>query len=163
MLNTLKVQTKKNNTMKKIIFTVIVLFAIGWTNMGRAQDCRAIVRPFYIQMQIDSTTYPAEKEAYFCHISQNMFFITEQVPSGSTVYNLSELTNTLTNQKVDQNYEIDLNTLSYWGYDFYRFRPQGKGEIVYFRLGKRSDHRYLAMRPYQEAQARVDYPELYQK
>ena len=33
--------------MKKIIFTVIVLFAIGWTNMGRAQDCRAIVRPFY--------------------------------------------------------------------------------------------------------------------
>ena len=147
--------------MKKIIFTVLAVIVLGLTNMSQAQDCRAIVRPMYILRQIDSTTYPAEKEAYFCQISQNAFYLTQQVPSGATVYNLSELTNTITGERLSQNFEVDLNTLSYWQYDFYRFEPQGKGQTVYFRIGRRTNHQYLAVRPYNEAQARVDYPELY--
>ena len=145
--------------MKKIIFTVLAVIVLGWTNMSQAQDCRAIVRPMYILMQIDSTTYPAEKEAHFCQLSQKVFYLTQEVPNGATVYNLSDLTNTITGERLSQNYEVDLNTLSYWQYDFYRFHPQGKGQTVYFRIGRRSQHQYLAVRPYEEAQARVDHPE----
>ena len=162
MLNTLRSINKKSNTMKKIIFTVIVLFAMGWANMSQAQDCRAIVRPFYIQTGTDSTTYPIEKEEHLCLLSQNALFLTQQVPSGATVYDLSELTNIITDEKLAQNAEIDLNTFSYWGYDFYRFRPQGKGTTVYFRIGSRSDHRYLGVRSYGEALARTDHPEQFE-
>ena len=107
--------------MKKIVFTVLVVLALGCTQKCLAQNCRAIVRPYYITQGIDSTMYPAEKEAYLCQFSQNAFFITQQVPQGVAVHDLDELTNVVTGMKAPKNMEIDLNTLSYWQYDFHRF------------------------------------------
>lgn len=143
--------------MKKIVFTVLVVLALGCTQKCLAQNCRAIVRPYYITQGIDSTMYPAEKEAYLCQFSQNAFFITQQVPQGVAVHDLDELTNVVTGMKAPKNLEIDLNTLSYWQYDFHRFTRNG--QTAYFRIGKRSDNQYLGVRTHNEAQARTEHPE----
>ena len=146
--------------MKKLFFTVLVILAMGCTQKSLAQStCREIVRPYYIMRDIDSTTYPIEKEEYFCQFSRNAFFITRQVPEGAVVHDLDELTNVLTRTKASKNMEIDLNKLSYWLYDFYRFTDNR--QTAYFRIGKRSDHQYLGVRTYNEAQARTEHPEMY--
>lgn len=148
--------------MRKIVFTVLVVFALGWTNLSQAQDCSAIVRPMCILRGIDTNTYPIEKLDYFCRISQHAFFITKEVPSDAVVHNISELTNTITGEKVPQSFVADLNTISFWGYNFEKFRPKDYRQPIYFRMGRGSNVQYLAVRTYKEAMAREDHPEEFQ-
>ena len=149
--------------MKRIIFAVIAVVALGWANTSQAQDCDAIVGPFYTLNGIDPNDYPVEKGEMYCLISQNAFYITTQVPNGSYVFDLRDLSSTLTGEKIASNFEVDLNTLSYWAYNFEAFRPYSDphkpGVTIYFRIGKKSDHRFLAVRPYGEAMARALHPE----
>ncbi len=147
--------------MKKIILSFIVVVVFGATNMASAQDCSAIVRPLCIQRNIDTSTYPAEKLELFCSYSRNIFFFTQQVPEGANVHDIWELTDYMTGEKLPRTFVPDLNTFSYWGYNFEQFRPNSSMEYVYFRMGEGSETQYLGVRPYGEAQYRTHYPEKY--
>lgn len=145
--------------MKKIIFTVLVVVAFGWANNVDAQDCSAIVRPLCIQRDIDTNTYPAEKLQIFCHYSQCAFFITTNVPDEAVVNDISVLTNTITGEKVSRNFVADLNTISYWGYNFDKFRPKGMEKPIYFRMRRGNTTQYLGVRTLTEAISRSTHPE----
>ena len=145
--------------MKKIFFTLIVVLAFGWTNTSKAQDCRAIVRPLYILEGIDSTFYPADKEEYWCNFSRCAFFITNEVPSDAIVHNITELTNSVTGQRVQKGFVADLNTISYWGYNYDAFRPRNYEKPIYFRMGRGENMQYLGVRSYRETASRNAYPE----
>ena len=147
--------------MKKIVLTLLVVLACGWTSRCQAQDCAAIVRPFCILEGIDTNTYPAEKLEMYCQLSRCAFFITSHAPKGAIVHDISVLTNTLTNEKVPQDFVVDLNTISYWGYNFDRFRPLNYPQPVYFRMGHGNSAQYLGVRSYAEAMARSANPEVY--
>ena len=97
--------------MKKVIFTLIILTGLAGTAM--AQDCEAIVGPFFTLNGIDPDNYPTDKYAYRCLFSQNSFFLTDQAPEGSTIYNLSELTDLLTGLKVPENFVINIDFKSF--------------------------------------------------
>ena len=145
--------------MKKIIFTLLVVFTLGLTNMVQAQDCRAIVRPLVILRGIDTSWYPAEKLEFFCQFSQNALFTVQSVPEGAIVHNIGEVTDLLTRQKAPQNMVADLNTLSYWQYDFDEFRPRDYKQPIYFRMGGEGSSQYLGVRCNNEAMARTNHPE----
>ena len=145
--------------MKKIIFTFLILLALGWTNMSQAQDCSAIVRPLCMQMGYDTTSYPAEKLAYWCQFSQNAFFTTQTVPEGAIVHDISEVTDLFTGNKIPKGFVADLNTLSYFQYDFDEYRPRNYKKPIYFRMGDKGSSLYLAVRSYTEAMGRTDHPE----
>jgi hypothetical protein len=147
--------------MKKIIFTFIVVLAFGSTNTGWAQDCSTIVRPMVLQRGIDTNTYPAEKLEFFCHYSQNSFFITTQVPQGAIVHDINELTDLMSGEKVSRSFVADLNTLSIWRYNFNEFRPKDVKDPIYFRMGQGTGIQYLGVRVHNEAMARTLYPEQY--
>lgn len=147
--------------MKKVIFTLIILTGLAGTAM--AQDCEAIVGPFFTLNGIDPDNYPTDKYAYRCLFSQNSFFLTDQAPEGSTIYNLSELTDLLTGLKVPENFVINLDNFSIYRYDFREFQRYDHHRTVYFRLGRNNQYHYLAVRSYDEASRRTYYPEEYIK
>jgi len=154
-----KFKDKNNTIMKKIIFTTLIVFTMGWAGKIQAQDCNAIVRPLIILRNIDTNYYPAEKLAQYCIFSQCAFFITNQVPSDAIVNEITSLSNSVTGERVPQDFVADLNTISYWGYNFFEFRPRGYQQPIYFRMGSGSSVQYLGVRSYDEAMARSTEPE----
>lgn len=146
--------------MKKTLFITVAAFLLGLSAPVKAQDCDAIVAPLITIRNLDDS-YPAEKLAHYCQISQNSFYFTEQIPDDAVAYNLREVTNSLTGENIPKNFVVDLNTFSYWGYNFIQFQAKHQHQTIYFRLGSNNTYPYLAVRPREEAHARTDYPERY--
>lgn len=144
--------------MKKILSTILFLAAmVGGKAM--AQDCNAILAPYIVLNNIDTNSYPIEKLEYFCQLSSAHFYITDRTPKRAKVFEISELKDYLTGQNLPQNVDIDLNNLSYYRYNFYDFQRLDFKNTVYFRIGKRSENRFLAVRSEIEASQRVNNPE----
>ena len=145
--------------MKKALIITAALFMLGLLNPVKAQDCDAIVGPYLASRGLDSNNYPIEKIEYFCRVSQNSFYLVNEVPEGAVVYNLHVLTNKITGQRIPRDFVVDLNTLSLWEYDFLKFQVEHKNVTIYFRLGPKNTARYLAVRNYGEALDRTNFPE----
>lgn len=145
--------------MKKALIITAAIFMLGLLNPLQAQDCDAIVGPYLTIRGLDSTSYPIEKIEYFCRVSQNAFYLTNEVPEDAVVYNLRDLTNRITGQKISRDFVVDLNTLSLWEYNFLQFQVEHKNVTIYFRLGPKNTARFLAVRNYGEALDRTDFPE----
>ena len=147
--------------MKKVILLIIAVVSFGWTAFAQTgKDCNAILRPFYAQRGLSPDTYPAEKSEHFCNFSTNSFYFVDQLPHGAVFFSFSVLTNLMTGEKAPANTRVDLNTFSYFTYDFPTFQGQFPYKTIYFELVG-NDHRYLAVRPYGEAIDRTEYPEKY--
>ena len=153
---------KKNTTMKKIVLTVLMIVLAGIAASVNAQDCEAIVRPYFQANNINPDDLVAEKYEWRCQFSYNAFYITSQVPEGATVFNFSELTDLVTKEHPSGNITIDLNTFSYWQYDFVEFQVQDYHKTIYFRTGSRSTP-YLALRCWDEIYDRTNHPEYYKQ
>lgn len=149
-------------TMKKIILTAIALVMLACTNV-MAQDCKTIVEPLIIMRDLDTNTYPAEKLDLFCQISANQFYMTNEVPKNAKVFNITQLRNVLTGENIPEDFVVDLNTLSYYRYNFLDFQVQDFEHTIYFQVGRKSDKTYLAVRSVVEAKMRTYYPENYVK
>lgn len=148
--------------MKKVIFTLIILTGLAGTAM--AQDCEAIVGPFLYLRGIEPSDYPEGKFEYRCTFSRNTFFLTDQVPQGSTIRDISELTDKMTDRNLAENFVVDLNTISLYRYDFERFQKGKDAErTIYFRLKGSNTHRYLGVRCYNDAMRRTSNPEEFVK
>ena len=142
--------------MKKILFAAIAIVMLTLQTRVMGQDCDAIVAPFLQQRGFSADTYPADKFEYRCHFSQNTFYFCDQVPSNAQVFDLNELTDLTSDQKVESNMLIDLNTLSYYRYNWSTFQARDNMHHIYFRLGFRNGHRYLALRTPGEAMNMCD-------
>lgn len=145
--------------MKKAIFTTFAIILMGWASQAKAQDCDAILQPLYALLGTTAETYPEDKAAERCLFSQNSFYLTNDLPHGATIFRLTELTDKLTGQKVADDFTVDLNTFSYYQYNFYDFQRQDFNRTIYFQIGPRSRHEYLAVRSFNEALDRTTHPE----
>ncbi|MCQ2273689.1 MAG: hypothetical protein MJZ86_02725 [Bacteroidales bacterium] len=137
--------------MKKIALLTVILFTFVGGGKALAQDCDAILAPFFQLNNMNKDDYPAEKAAWFCILSQNSFYLSTTAPREAHVYDLTDLTDLTTGEKVSSDFVPDLNTLSYYRYNFSHFRHMSGDRACYFRYGRRSDHTYLVLRETNEA------------
>lgn len=145
--------------MKKLFLTAIVTILFCSAAAVQAQNCEAIVQPLLEQMGTTKDYYPAEKINHFCIFSHQAFYLTDKVPDAALVYEISDLVTWGTDSHPSADMVIDLNTLSFWAYNFQNF--QRVDRTIYFQLGKKNSHKYLAVRSYNETSIlteQIEYP-----
>lgn len=138
--------------MKKgIVLAVMVLSSV----IGlKAQDCQAIVLPYYKNNAEWMATVPEDKIVFRCLYSQMAFYESDVVPEGVDVYNISQVREQYGTAHLPQNYVVDLTTLSYYAYNFRDFQmlyPTG-GTTICFATPS-STHPYLVLRSLDETNA----------
>lgn len=156
-----KAQNEQNfRTMKRIVIAAFCLVAFCSL---RAQNCEAIMLPFFGGNQQKMNEYPEPKFQWRCQYSQNAFYVTDQVPEDAVMRSLGELTNKMTGQKVSpETFVVDLNTLSYYGYNFQQLQLQyPKGDVTLCFPTPGSEHAYLVLRSLDETYFRTEFPENY--
>ena len=131
--------------MKKIIAVAAMLMAFGGL---KAQDCDAIMLPFFkgdMQRMEEYKAVAPEKFEYRCMISQSMMDVSDTIPQGALNFNINELTDILTGEKLSVSFVVDLNVMSFYQYSFYDFLtqiPQREEGIICFSTPS-SEHPYL--------------------
>ena len=104
--------------MKKIVIFALFCLTLCINGNLKAQNCEAILRPYFILNGYSSDEYPQEKAEWRCAFSYSAFYLCDNIPANAKVYSFSELTNKLTKQHPSANYSVDLETLSYYEFDF---------------------------------------------
>lgn len=130
---------------------------------AKAQDCEALVLPFFGGNAERMAQYPAEKLAYRCQYARNAFYVSDTVPAGVQVIEISEVKEKLTGKNLPANIRIDLATFSYYAYDFIDFQtryPKCDVTLCFHTPG--SEHPYLVLRSIDETYFRTEFPERYQ-
>jgi hypothetical protein len=136
--------------MKRIFLGGLLLFAaIGSL---KAQDCEALVLPYFNNNVQQMAQYPAEKFEWRCAYAYAAFYESDTIPSGiSVVHNISEVRSIFTGDYLPASYVVDLNTLSIYAYNFRSLQtdPNSGYERVCFSTPS-SSHPYLVLRSMQE-------------
>ena len=128
----------------------LVLAATGL----KAQDCDAIMLPYFKgdanRMQAYKENAP-EKFQYRCNYATAAFIESDTIPAGLDVFNISEVKEIATGKNLSERFVVDLNTLSYYAYDFSRFQAMRHPDEVRvcFRTPG-SSHPYLVLRSMME-------------
>ena len=144
--------------MKRIVF-ILVMLASGMAGL-QAQNCEAIVLPFFNGDKARMADYPAEKLDYRCRYSQNAFYVSDTVPEWAEMHSLTELRNNMTGEKLTEDFVVDLATLSYYAYNFLDMQCRYKdSETVICFPTPRSEHPYLVLRSLKEIFALTEYNE----
>lgn len=142
--------------MKQIAILIVTLVA-GIAGL-QAQNCEAIVLPFFNGDNAKMANYPMEKLDYRCRYSQNAFYLSDTVPEWAEMHSLSELRNKMTGEYLTEDYVVDLATLSYYAYNFLELQCQYKGgNVVICFPTPNSERPYLVLRSLTEIQALTDY------
>ena len=129
---------------------------------AQAQDCEALMLPFFGGNADRMAEYPAEKLEWRCKYAQNAFYVSDTVPAGVEVIPITEVKNKLTGEPISADIKIDLNTFSYYAYTFIDFQVRHKrGNVTYCFSTPASDHPYLVLRSLDEAYFRTEFPEQY--
>lgn len=147
--------------MKKCFIILSMLLLAGMGSVLKAQDCEKITNAFLMSRGLDRDSYPEDKLEYWCQFSQNSFYITNDVPRGAKVFDLKDLTG-IDGTHPQMGVAIDLNTLSYWAYNFLDFQAKDYMRTIYFYTGVRTA-RYLAVRSHDETMDRTNNPDKYEK
>ena len=132
--------------MKRVIVTLILLTAcIGL----KAQNCEALILPYFGNDQSKLAMCPADKQEYYCAVARAAFYESDTIPTGAEVFNIEEVTPNPGMQPLSPDMVVDLNTLSYFGYNFinYQVRHSNAEQIVCFATPS-STHPYLVLRSY---------------
>jgi len=156
-------KNQKDITMKRNLSVVALFVMLAMSGKGLAQNCEAIVTPYLTLHGYTQANYPADKFEYRCTFSQNAFYLCDSVPQDATTFPITMLTNLVEKAYVPANFVVDLNTFSYYAYNFMAFQKEDYHRTIYFVLGEGNAHHYLAVRCYDETMARTDYPEKYRK
>ena len=133
--------------MKKlVVFAALFMAAFG----AYAQDCEAIMLPFFkgnMEKLNDHRNIAPDKFEWRCTYATAAFIESDTIPTGLAVYNISEVRSLATGETLSENFVVDLNTLSYYAYDFFMFqgRHYSVEERVCFRTPG-SAHPYLVLR-----------------
>ncbi len=128
-----------------------------------AQNCEAIMLPYFGGNEQRMYEYPAPKLDWRCRYSQNAFYVTDQVPEEAVLRSLTEITDKMTGQRLTEDFVVDLNYLSYYQYNFLDMQcSYPKGNITICFPTPNSEHRYLVLRSLDETYRRTEFPEEYQ-
>lgn len=137
--------------MKKIYayFCFVIMTLACGVVYAQQSDCRDIVLPKlkYDVQRLDRM--PAEKVEWYCAFSRNSFFETDTIPQDAVVYDISVLKFKKDGSNVGSDFVVNLNTLSFYAYDFDLYRHKHFHSTVYFHTPS-SAHAYLAVRSYIE-------------
>ena len=130
--------------MKKMLLTVSLLLA---GIVVQAQDCEALVLPCFNNDRNALANYPAEKLLYRCLLAQSAFYESDTIPAGAEVMDISNVVEYATGKKLSSNIVIDLNTFSFYAYNFaeIQVRHNSVTERTCFAT-PRSKHPYLVLR-----------------
>lgn len=141
--------------MKRIVFIVAMLMASVGMN---AQDCATIMLPFFGGDQDRMAEYPAEKLEWRCNYARNAFYVTDEIPEKAVLYSIEEVKNKWTGESLPRDFNVDLNTLSYYAYNFIDIQHKFKDlntTLCFVTPG--STHRYLVLRSLNETYNRTEF------
>lgn len=135
---------------QKLFFSIAVLLL--WGVSLRAQNCDKIMLPYFGYDELRLQSYPDEKLAERCAYAHLSFTVADTLPQGAAVHDISEVLDKFTGEAIPQDIVINLDELSYFQYDFQRFRGLHYQQTVYFRTPG-SEHPYLVLRSFRENDA----------
>lgn len=144
--------------MKKILLIIAVTLC-GMMEL-KAQNCYEICLSYFRGDTVAYNACPQAKLDEICDQNRHFFFVTDEVGEGALVFDISEISSTITGLHPNINMVIDLNTFSYYAWNFYDFQKQDFYHTIYFRTPG-SSHRYLAVRDINDAYLRGQMPEKY--
>lgn len=144
--------------MKKLLAIAFIILASASAGRLSAQNCEEIVLPHINYNRDVLEIMPAEKMDWYCRYSQSAFFLTDKVPSDAIVYDLTELVCKRDNAHVAADFMVDLNTFSYYAYNFYDFQIRTQHDQIYFRLNRGDSHKYLGVRTLLQMQQIANEP-----
>lgn len=128
-----------------------MLMASFWVG---AQDCQAILLPYFGSAE-RMQACPAEKQQYHCIWARAAFYESDTLPAGAELHSITEVKHKTTGVALPASYVVDLNTLSYYAYNFY-----DGFQAMYYRNDRTfcfstpaSTHPYLVLRPIDEVNA----------
>lgn len=143
--------------MKRVVLAVaLIVSALGL----KAQNCDAIVLPYFrgdVARMEEYKSLAPEKFEYRCMISQSMMDVSDTIPQGALTFNINELTDILTGEKLPADFVVDINTMSYYQYNFRDFLaqlPSHREGMVCFSAPA-SEHPYLIIFANQDLKGRL--------
>ena len=150
--------------MKKlVIIAALFMAAIG----ANAQDCEAIMLPYFrgnVQNMENYRDWAPEKFDYRCIYAQAAFYVSDTVPAGMEVFSIKDVRDKITGAALPGDFVVDLNTLSYYAYNFgdFQVRKNSIMEGACFSTPS-SEHPYLVLRSVLDQQTLSDkmYKEYY--
>lgn len=153
-MNLIRLTSAFQPVFRARLLRIVVLVMIIAPGSALAQDCDAIVLPFLNNDVQRLNQYPAHKMAYRCAFSQFSFEVADDVASGAPLHEISEVVDRFTGSNIPSDIKIDLNTLSYYQYDFNRFQGLHAEGPIYFHTPS-SEHPYLVLVSFREAAERA--------
>ena len=137
--------------MKKLfIFAALFMVAFG----AKAQDCEAIMLPYFrgnVERMEDYRDRAPEKFMYRCVYAHSAFYESDTIPAGMQVFSITDVLNMTTGVALPSDFVVDLNTLSYYAYNFGAFQARNNSihEGACFSTPG-STHSYLVLRSLSE-------------
>lgn len=150
-----KTSRKTPKKVKKMKRIVVLLALLAASAIGlRAQNCEAIVLPMFNGDRAKMASCPVEKVDYHCRYSRNAFYLSDTVPEWAEMRSLSELKNKQTGKNLTEDFVVDLETLSYYAYNFSDLQCQYREtDIIICFPTPKSEHPYLVLRSVKEIDA----------
>lgn len=133
--------------MKRYFLVGMLLFAA--LGSLKAQDCEALVLPYFNNDRGAMSQCPADKIQYYCFVAKAAFYESDTVPAGAEMHNISEVKDIKGSNHLSQNFVVDMNTLSYFAYNFEQFQLRDIHKTICFYTPS-SKHPYLVLRSYYE-------------
>lgn len=134
---------------KHLYLTIALL---SFASFLRAQDCEAIMLPYFNNDIQRLRAYPEPKLAVRCAMARLSFDVADSLPANAPLHSITEVHNRFTDEPLSESFVVDLNTLSYHGFNFDHFRGLHPDQTVYFSTPA-SDHPYLILRSFNDAAA----------
>jgi hypothetical protein len=137
----------EKKSMKRIILAALLMLSTAGL---KAQDCELLVLPFFkndrAAMEEYARNYP-EKFAFRCIYARSAFYESDTIPAGAEVFGIEKVQNVFTGKFLDSNYVVDLNTLSFYAYNFkdLQLGYTSTSQVICFATPA-SAHPYLVLR-----------------
>lgn len=141
--------------MKKLFSAILLFSAVAFTLNVNAQNCDEIVLPHVNYDRAKLEQMPKDKVQWYCNFSRNSFFVTNDVPAGSVVHDIRDVVYKKTGAKIGEGFVVNLESLSYYAYNFSEFQYQNYEKTIYFHTPG-STYKYLGLYSINETHRRVN-------
>ena len=139
--------------MKRILLTILLLTVFSVSLC--AQNCDEIVLPHVNYDRAKLEQMPKDKVQWYCNFSRNSFFVTNDVSAGSVVHDIRDVVYKKTGAKIGEGFVVNLESLSYYAYNFSEFQYQNYEKTIYFHTPG-SKYKYLGLYSINETHRRVN-------
>ena len=140
--------------MKRLFLLGMLVMA---ASMVSAQNCAALLLPYFGSAELTAQfaqDHP-EKFNYHCCEARAAFYESDTVPAGAELRSITEVRDKETGVALSADFVVDLNTLSYYAYNFYEgFQAHHYyGNVTYCFSTPSSSHPYQVLRSIDDMKA----------